>query len=91
MPSYVHRLTTKVTLIKSVREICALSRGSWFVGWRTLPPCRPRLGDCGPDRIVLRARPRVAMSLAASGGRTSEPVPRRLPDAQRDLFHGRIA
>jgi hypothetical protein len=31
MPSYVHRLTTKVTLIKSVREICALSRGSWFV------------------------------------------------------------
>jgi hypothetical protein len=35
--------------------------------------------------------PRVAMSLAASGGRTSEPLPRRLPDAQRDLFHGRLA
>jgi hypothetical protein len=73
-----------VTLIKSVREICALSRGSWFVVRGSSGGVRYHRadrvwGDCGPDRIVLRARPRVAMSLAASGGRTSEPVTKEAP------------
>jgi hypothetical protein len=31
------------------------------------------------------------MSLAAVGRRTVEPLPRRIPDAQRDLFDGRLA
>jgi len=51
-----------------------------FVGWRTFAPWKTASGATAVQ-VVMSSRhvPRVAMSLAASGGRTSEPVTKEAP------------
>ena len=58
----------------STRTLCAAGIQRCSVG--------PAAGCCPASR--------AAMSPAASGGHTVEPLPRRTPDAQRDLFDGRL-
>jgi hypothetical protein len=64
----------------AVREICALSRGSWFRRAAYVRTVKTASGATAVQ-IVLSSRhvPRVAMSPAASGGRTSEPVAKEAP------------